>query len=128
MENQKKFIDIFKIVSFGIIVSIFITLISIFIFALILYYTNASEKIIESGIIFISSVSILFGSILALKKIKEKGIFYGGFLGIIYMIFIYVISSIIVNDFSIGLSSILMIIFGIISGIIGGIIGVNIKN
>ena len=111
MENQKKFIDIFKIVSFGIIVSIFITLISIFIFALILYYTNASEKII-----------------LALKKIKEKGIFYGGFLGIIYMIFIYVISSIIVNDFSIGLSSILMIIFGIISGIIGGIIGVNIKN
>lgn len=127
-ELEKDFGWNLKFVGIGVGVSTIITIFSIFIFALILSYTNISEKMIESGLVVISSVSILIGSFFAIKKIREKGLVYGVILGVVYMLIIYIISSIITGNFSLGLGSIIMILLGILSGAIGGIIGVNIKN
>ena len=117
-----------KVLSIGVIVSILTTIIMVFGLSIIITYTNTSEKIIEGSIIFISAFSILIGSFFSLKKIKQKGLLYGGALGFVYMILIYLLSSIIIKNFSIDFNAIIMILFGIISGIAGGIISVNIKN
>ena len=64
----------------------------------------------------------------ASKKIKEKGIISGAIVGLIYMLILYLISSIVNWDFTMTLETIIMISTGIIGGAIGGIFGVNLKS
>ena len=114
----------FKILK-GTIISILFTLILLFIFSIILTYTSISENVIPPVIIVISAISILIGSSISSIKIKKNGFINGLFVGLIYMVFIYIISSIANTNFALSFTSIIMIISGIVAGIIGGIVGVN---
>ena len=109
----------------GLIISLLITLISIFIFSIILTYSNMSEKIIPIVIIILTFISILIGTIIVVRKIKKKGMLNGAIIGGTYVILLYLISSLLNTGFAFNTYTILMIIAGIVSGIIGGIIGVN---
>lgn len=109
----------------GLIISLLITLISIFIFSIILTYSNMSEKIIPIVIIILTFISILIGTIIVVRKIKKKGMLNGAVIGGTYVILLYLISSLLNTGFAFNTYTILMIIAGIVSGIIGGIIGVN---
>lgn len=111
----------------GSIISIIFTLILLFIFSIILTYTSISENVISPVIIIISSISILIGSSISTMKIKKNGLINGLLVGLIYMLSIYIISSLINTGFAITTTSIIMILSGIVAGIIGGIVGVNIK-
>ena len=97
------------------------------ILSILISTTNLSENVIKPCIVFISSFSILIGSFILSKKVKKNGIIYGSLLGFIYMLIIYIISSLMNMNFSLDLNSIIMIVIGIIGGAIGGIIGVNLK-
>jgi putative membrane protein (TIGR04086 family) len=121
--KNRSFITIIK----GTVISVVITLLLLFIFAIILTYTGVSETMIPAVIIVITAISLLIGSSIANKKIKKNGILNGGMIGGIYLLTLYIISSVINGSFSIGLKSIIMITIGILFGIIGGIIGVNSK-
>ena len=94
---------------------------------IILTYTNISESVITPVIIIISAISILIGSSISTMKIKKNGLVNGLLVGLIYMFFIYIVSSIINTGFALNTNSIIMILSGIVAGIIGGIVGVNIK-
>lgn len=111
----------------GSIISIIFTLILLFIFSIVLTYTSISENVISPVIIVISSISILIGSSISTMKIKKNGLINGLLVGLIYMLSIYIISSLINTGFAITTTSIIMILSGIGAGIIGGIVGVNIK-
>ncbi len=130
MENVKKLEDnsqknnLLKIAK-GSIVSIIITLVALLITSIILTYTNVPESTIPWIIITISAVSILIGSILSSLYIKKNGLLNGGLVGAIYMITLYLLSSIMVTGFEINTRTIIMFVSAIIAGIIGGIIGVN---
>ncbi len=107
------------------IISILLSIFLVFILSIIISKTMVSENIIIPGIIVISSVSIMFGGIRVSKIKKQKGIINGALLGFIYMFSMYLISSIILKDFSLNLKSLIMILSGIMAGMLGGIIGVN---
>jgi putative membrane protein (TIGR04086 family) len=111
----------------GVIFSFICTILFLLIFSVILTYTNVSENTIEPVIMVLTAVSILIGSSIGNIKIKKNGIVNGALIGGIYLIIIYLISSIINSDFSFNLQSIIVVIAGIICGMIGGIIGVNKK-
>jgi putative membrane protein (TIGR04086 family) len=110
----------------GSVMAIIITLILLFIFSIILTYTSLNENTITPIIIVISAISILIGSSISTLKIKKNGILNGSLVGLIYIVTIYIISSIISAEFSLNINSVIMIASAILSGIIGGIIGVNI--
>lgn len=120
---SKNYIYILK----GVIISIIFTLVFLFIFSALLTYTSISEKFTNPTIIVITAISILIGSSIGNIKVKKNGLFNGALIGAIYLILIYLISSIINNNFLITKESIIMIIAGMIFGMIGGIIGVNKK-
>ena len=126
MESYEKanvMLNIFK----GVGISLIFTIISLIILSSLLVYTNLSENLIKPAIITITGISILIGSSIGNRKSKKNGLINGAFVGIIYILCIYIISSITNGGiFSLNLGSIIMMIVGIISGIIGGIIGVNI--
>ena len=119
MEKIKRY-SISLGISFGI--AIIFLLISSVIFA----YTNINDRHLNSFVLGSVMVSILIGSMLLLRKIKEKGLLYGALFGLIYFAIIYLVNVLGFNGFFV--SNTLGIYFGIcmLSGIIGGIIGVNI--
>lgn len=111
----------------GIVCSIFLTLVLLFIFSIILTYTNIDESTIPIIIIMATVISILVGSSISTIKIKKNGILNGGIIGLIYILIIYLISSIVQTGFTLNMYSIIMISLSIVAGMIGGIVGVNIK-
>lgn len=111
----------------GVGISLLLTVILLIIFSLILTYTNISENTINPVIMIITALSILIGSSLSNTKIKKNGLMNGGIIGGIYILLLYIVSSLLNWKFSVNIQSILMIVIGIVFGILGGIIGVNKK-
>lgn len=109
----------------GVGIALLITLISLLIFSIILTYTNIEEKTISPVIMIITAISILIGSSIENTKIKKNGLINGGIIGGIYILILYVVSSILNWKFSLNINSVIMIVAAIIFGILGGIIGVN---
>lgn len=119
--SSKNIINIGK----GVLISLLFTIIFLIIFSTLLTYTNISEKLITPVIIVITAISIFIGSTIGNLKMNKNGLINGGAIGGIYLISIYVISSIMSQNFTLNMQSIIMIIIGIICGMFGGIIGVN---
>ena len=111
----------------GSTLSIGITLILLFIFALLLTYTNMQENIISPVVIIISAVSVLIGSSISTIKMKKNGLLNGGLVGIVYVLTIYILSSVMGAGFNLNMSATIMLIASIVTGMIGGIIGINLK-
>ena len=105
----------------GIIISFITTIIFLLIFSVILTYTNISENFITPTIIVMTAISIFIGN----SKIQRNGLLNGAIVGGIYLISIYLLSSIINQKFALSMQSIVMIISGIVCGMFGGILGVN---
>ncbi|MBQ6992791.1 MAG: TIGR04086 family membrane protein [Clostridia bacterium] len=108
-------------------IAIVFTIILLFIYSIILTYTNTPEASIPTVTIIITGISILFASQMSTRKLKKNGIINGGVVGLIYILGIYLISSIITCDFGLNLQSIIMCITSILVGCLGGIIGINMK-
>lgn len=109
----------------GSVISIAITLIGLVIFASLLTYTSIAESTIPAATIIITIISILIGSSMCMSTVKKNGIINGILIGLIYISFIYILSSVIEGTFALNLKSIIMIIGAVIAGAVGGIIGVN---
>ena len=125
MENlkteNKTIANIFK----GVLISLIASLILLLIFSILLTYTNISETAISPVIIIITAISIMIGSSIGNNKIRKNGILNGGIIGMVYILIIYIISSLLNWRFSLNLQSLIMISISVIFGMIGGIIGVN---
>lgn len=111
----------------GVGISLITTVLLLLIFSVILTCTNIQENVINPVIMIITAVSILIGSSLGSIKIKKNGLVNGGVVGAIYIILIYLISSLLNWRFALNVQSIVMIVIAIVFGILGGIIGVNRK-
>ena len=123
LKSEKQSIGIVK----GVLISFLFTLCMLLVFSALLVYTNLSEQTIKPVIITITGISILVGSSFGTRKLHRNGVISGGIIGMIYILLLYIISSIVGSDFSLNWISIIMIIVGLIGGICGGIIGINTK-
>ena len=110
----------------GMLISFVITLIAIFVFSILLTYTDIQESTIFPVTTCITAISILVGSSISTVKIRKNGILNGGIIGLIYMLIIYLISSITNEGFALNINAIILMISGIVAGMLGGIVGVNI--
>ena len=120
--SSNKFIKkIFK----GVLISLVVSFVLLAIFAIVLTYTSVSENTIVPVIIVVTGISILVGTILESRKIVKNGIGLGGIIGLVYVLILYIISSLLNADFSINTQSFILILVAIFSGMIGGIIDVN---
>lgn len=120
-KEEKNIVTIIK----GSLVAIAITIIGLLIFSLILTYTNVKESAQMPTVITIMAISIIVGSIISTRKVSKKGLLNGGLVGLIYILVIYLLSSIFVTNFSMNTHTLITIIVAIIAGTLGGVIGVN---
>ena len=122
-ENSKPIISIIK----GTAISFLATIIALTIFAVLLTYTELSENTIKTVIITVTGISILVGSSIGTRKLRKNGLVTGGAIGVLYIVSIYLISSVMNSNFALGWISVIMIGVGVVGGVLGGIIGVNTK-
>lgn len=78
----------------NLILEFLLTIIFLMILAILLSTTDLNENVINPCIIFISAFSILVGSFFSSRKIGKKGIVIGMLQGLIYMLILYLFSSI----------------------------------
>lgn len=123
-EKNKSIVNLIR----GTVISILLTLIFLMVYAALLSYTNISEDTMTPVILVITGVCILIGSSISSINLKKQGMINGGLVGLIYVLFLYVISSIFLSGFALTTKTIWMLIIGIVTGMIGGIIGINMKH
>ncbi|RKD28028.1 putative membrane protein, TIGR04086 family [Caminicella sporogenes DSM 14501] len=111
----------------SIVISMAVALVIFLILAAIVTFTSVSESIIPLVSSIVTVLVIAFSGLLAAVKKKKKGFLHGIAIGALYVLIIFILSLIFIDDFSINKIVIIKGIIGIVSGGIGGIIGVNLK-
>ena len=121
MTTFKRFLIILRSIAISYIISIVL----IMIYAILLANTSIPESTIPISTFVISLISVFLGSSMSMIKIRENGLLNGAIVGFVYIILLYILSSIFSTGFGINGYSFAMIIFNVLIGMIGGIIGVN---
>lgn len=111
----------------GVLISYGFTLVAFLILALALSFTNLPDSLIPGAILFISVISILVGAASCSKNADTQGFLWGGSVGGIYAVVLYIISSMTLTGFFIPLATIYLILGYVLTGAIGGIVGINLK-
>ena len=110
--EEKSFdgIKVLKVFGKCFIIEMIISILGMFILALVLTKTNISDSIMGNVIIAISAFSVSMGGFISSRKLQIKGILCGALQGIFYMSILYLISSIANGNFSLEIEGIIMII------------------
>ena len=111
----------------GILAAYIITIPAFMLFALILSNTDFPQKLISPAVVVTTIISVLTAGSVSTRGIKNRGWLNGSFVGLIYMLILYIFSSLIFKNFSVDKYVITMTVIGILTGAIGGIVGINIK-
>jgi putative membrane protein (TIGR04086 family) len=109
----------------GIILALALSVILLFIAALVLYFTAVSEKITPYLVFGISLVAILSGSSYAGKRIGSKGWIYGGITGFVFVALMLLMGLLILDGVSAGWNWMSKLFLGFVFGAAGGMWGVN---
>lgn len=117
-------ISVFK----GILAAYIITIPAFMLFALILANTDFPQKLISPAVVVTTIISVLTAGSVSTKGLKNKGWLNGSIVGFIYMLILYIFSSLIFKNFTIDKYVATMSVIGVLTGAIGGIVGINIKN
>ncbi len=89
-------------------------------------YTSINDNFLDMFVYTIIGISVVVTSTMLSRKIKEKGILYGGLFGLLVMLNIYLFSLLFLNGIYFTTITGILFLIAIVSGAIGGIIGVNI--
>ncbi len=108
----------------GIVIAMLISLALIVLFAFCLKWFNISDGFIVPVTLIIKGLSVLVGSLIAVKG-NSRGLLKGAGFGAVYIVIAFLVFSILSGSFGIGLSSLLDFAFSILLGGIVGIVKVN---
>lgn len=110
----------------GLIIAMLISFGAIILLALCLKWFSFDEKYITPINLAIKTISVLVGSMVAIKG-ESRGLIKGVAFGLLYIFVAFVSFSIMANTFSVDLSLLLDVLFSCLAGGLVGIIKVNSK-
>lgn len=122
MENGSKYVYIGK----GVFRGFLLTLVLILIYCIIATFVDINAAIRSVFFIVGTSLSIMYGSVYATKKIKKKGWVIGFFVAMIYILIIYLISLIAGREVVLSSNDFYRILLAALVGILSGMLGINI--
>ena len=114
-----------KILLKAVALALILSVVLLFIAALIFYFTALSEKITPYLVFGVSLVAIITGSSYAGKQIGTRGWLYGGIVGLIYVIAMLATGIFVRDSVAVNLNLITKLFLGFVFGAIGGMWGVN---
>lgn len=110
----------------NMLISFLISFVLMGVTAAIFTYTSIKDMYLQSFVLGIIVFSVLLGSTLLARKIKQKGLIHGAIYGVLYCLILYIMTSIAYVGFCFTNTLLLYFAISAVSGIVGGVIGVNI--
>ncbi len=111
----------------GVCIGYSITVIIFILYAIILTYTNISDKGLDVIVILTTILSVIVAGYDSVKNSASKGLLWGVLAGLLYSIILVVISTLIDGNLVLNGETIITIAVATASGGIGGVIGINKK-
>ncbi len=106
-----------------IILCFLISFLLISLAAIILWKTNLSASQMQPGIYAIYAISCLFGGFFAGRKLQEKRVLWGVILGLIYFLFLIILSALLLHTVPVlSAKALITLTLCILGGIIGAVI------
>ena len=110
---------------FGLVVTVFLTLITAAIISLVSYFTAFSEGVVVSYMYYLGMLCAAAGSAFGARRANSMGWLHGGIIGLLYAVGSIGLSYVLVPT-PLGLTDIAArTVTAIVVGMLGGIIGVN---
>jgi len=125
-ENTGIFPSVVSVIK-NVAVTYLIMLVCLFIFAIIVTYTDFPDGLVPSVVLVMTILSIMLAGVLTARGNKTKGWLCGALSGTLYMVTLYLLSCLAFRNADFGLDTIAMLAIGVFSGTFGGILGINMK-
>ena len=111
----------------GTFLSLLISLILVAILAVVVYFSNISDRAVTSVIFAISCLSVFFGALILAKNIESRGLLNGLILSGVYFAILFVVSLLANGSVALSFGNILRLLSILATGSLGGILGINTK-
>lgn len=109
----------------GVLRGFIITVVLLLIFAVIMTFTEVSERASSVFYLVTTILSIMYGSIYAVRKIKKRGWLIGIIVTLLYLLVLYIVSIVSGNSSVIGTDRVTRVLLALIVGALSGMIGIN---
>lgn len=124
--NPEKNLMVLKIL-ISIFIAFSVSIIILIGYALLITYTNLSDKNLNLIVMIINIISVIIAGCDAAKIFKAKGWLWGIFMGFIYAFTLNIIGLIIFKKIIFTSKNLINFLICVSSGAVGGIIGINLK-
>lgn len=125
-ENSGVFPSIVSVIK-NVAVTYLIMLVCLFVFAIIVTYTDFPDALVPSVVLVMTILSIMLAGVLTARGNRTKGWLCGAISGTIYMVTLYLLSCLAFRNADFGINTVAMLAIGVFSGTFGGILGINMK-
>lgn len=109
----------------GVLRGFIITVVLLLIFAVIMTFTEISETVSSTFYLVTTLLSIIYGTIYAVRKTNSRGFLVGIMVTVLYLMVIYVVSVISGNSAVIGYNRIARLLLALVVGAASGIVARN---
>ena len=125
IETEKKFISLKILLALFIAFAVSLTL--LIGYSLLITYTNVSDKNLNLVTAIVCVISVVMAGFDVAKIFKNKGWFWGMFVGFLYYFVLNIIGLLAFNKILLTQKNFIDFLICLSSGAIGGIVGVNFK-
>lgn len=126
-EDIKTIGNQFKCLIGGVSIGYAITVIIFIFYAILLTYTNLSDKNMDIVVIITTVLSVMIAGFDTTKNANSKGLMWGVLAGLLYAMILLFVSTLIDGKMIFDAETIITFLVAMASGGIGGIIGINKK-
>lgn len=109
----------------GTFLSLLISLVLVCVLAVVVYFSNISDRTVSGVIFVISCLSVFLGALILAKNITSRGLLNGLALGGVYFVILLVVSLLVNGGVALSFSNILRLLSILASGGLGGVLGIN---
>jgi len=117
----------FKHVAVGVLIAFAITCIVFLAYAMLITYTNMSERNLPIVVAVTTLLSVMVAGFDAAKGATQRGWLWGMGAGLIYVLILAILMVILLPDFAVDGRTFTVVILGLAGGGLGGILGINLK-
>jgi len=111
----------------GVLIAYAITAIAFLAYALLITYTNMSERNLPTVVAITTLLSVMVAGFDAAKGAVQRGWLWGMGAGLAYVLIMAIIMVTVLPTFAVDGRTLLTIVLGIAGGGLGGILGINLK-
>lgn len=117
--------DYFRNVLKGVVGAISVTILLTAILSLVMTFVDINSSMFSAIYVFITSIAVIFGTILAAKLYGKKGWLVGLSVGVLFYISLYAIGVLLGEKATLGVDVLIKFSLCILVGTLSGMLGIN---